>query len=519
MWKKSLILVMISVMLISCAACKKTNVSVKNSDDDNTLAELSVFSYKPDTLFPIASDNNANIQMLGIIYEGLVELSDALLPIPMLADSWSVSQNGLEWVVNLKKNVLWHDNSGKLSPEDVVYTVNKIKSLEKSPFKYNVSNIAEVSANGKNQVKFVLEKPNANFVNLLYFPIVKKEDNEIDLANFKPNGTGPYKFEDRSEGNVYYLVQNPDWWGGKVNAETIKVKIMPSNETALYAFGSGSIDLVMAENMDWGKFIDPSSSAYATVKTPIYNFLGINHANKVLANAELRRAISLALDRKEICEEARMGYAESANSPVRSEWSICENQEFDHKQDTTLAKKILEESGWTFKNNTFQKNIDGVVHPARFSILINEENTTRENIARIIVKNLEEFGVRADVVRVTFEEYQKRIAEGRYDTFIGSMALSPNLDFSEIFGDGNMFAFEDEELSFVMNAMQAKTDFAEVKSGYAEFINLFEQLNPVLGLFFENSVMVYTKEIKSDIKPSYFDIYNGIETLQKGEAK
>ncbi len=519
MWKKLLIFMMSIAMLICCTGCNKAKISFKNNDAQSSTVELSVSSYKPDTLFPIASDNEANIQMLSIVYEGLVELSDELVPIPILAESWSASNNALEWNINLKKNVSWHVNTSKFSPEDVVYTVNKIKELEKSPFKYNVSNVKEVQVTGKNQVKFILAKPNANFVNLLYFPIVKKENNEIDFANFKPNGTGAYKFEDRSEGNVYYLVQNSNWWGGKVNAETIKVKIMPSNETALYAFGSGSLDFVPAENMDWGKYVDPASSAYTKIKTPIYNFLGINHNNKVLANDELRRAISLALDRDEICEEARMGYAQPANSPVRAEWSICENQKFEHKQNTVDAKKILEESGWTFKNNTFQKNSEGVTYSARFSILINEENTTRENIARIIVKNLEEFGVHADVARVSYDEYQKRIAEGNYDAFIGSMALSPNLDFSEIFGDGNVFSFEDEELKFVMSSMQAKTDFAEIKAGYAEFINLFEQLNPVLGLFFEDSVMLYSKEIKDEIKPCYFDLYSGIGSIRKGETE
>ncbi len=518
MLKKLLIFVMIAIMVF-CTGCNKAKVSLRNNDVENSTVELSVFSYKPDTLFPIASDNEANIQMLSIVYEGLVEFSDELIPIPILAESWSASNNGLEWSVNLKNNVLWHDNTGKFSPEDVVYTVNKIKELEKSPFKYNVSNIKEVYVTGKNQIKFALIKPNANFINLLYFPIVKKENNEIDFANFKPNGTGAYKFEDRSEGNVYYLVKNSNWWGGKVNADSIKVKIMPSNETALYAFGSGSLDFVPAENMDWGKYVDPSSSSYTTIKTPVYNFLGINHNNKILANTELRRAISLAIDRDEICEEARMGYAQPANSPLRSEWIICENQKFEHKQNTVDAKKILEENDWEFKNNSFQKNIDGAIISAQFSILINEENTTRENIARIIVKNLEEFGVHTNVVRVPYDEYKKRISEGNYDAFIGSMALSPNLDFSEIFGDGNMFAFEDEELKFVMSSMQTKTDFAQIKAGYAEFINLFEQLNPVLGLFFEDSVMIYSKEIKTEINPCYFNLYSGIGSIQKGETK
>ena len=143
----------------------------------------------------------------------------------------------------------------------------------------------------------------------------------------------------------------------------------------------------------------------------------------------------------------------------------------------------------------------------------------RENIARIISKNLEEFGIRTDIIRVSYDEYQKRIAEGNYDAFVGSVILPPNMDFSDIFGEGNVFNFADEEMQFVMKDMQTKTDADAIKAGYAEFMNLFEQINPVVGLFFEDSVMLYNKKLTDEIKPTYFDIYQGIENIEKREAK
>ena len=72
----------------------------------------------------------------------------------------------------------------------------------------------------------------------------------------------------------------------------------------------------------------------------------------------------------------------------------------------------------------------------------------------------------------------------------------------------------------VMSLMQQKNQPEDIQAGYAEFINLFEQINPVIGLFFENTVMIYSKRItEDDIKSSYFDMYRGIETIHKGEAK
>ncbi len=513
MTKRVLLFILILVFATTAFGCSKQKTVNEPKKETETDA-LSIFSYKPDTFCPIASNNEANLRMLGIIYDGLIVLGDNYMPQPAIAESWESSNGNTEWTVSLRKNAIWH-NGGECLSGDVVYTVNQIKKLESSPYKYNVSNIAEVEQVGDRTVKFTLSKPMANFVNLLYFPIIKAGDDEIDLVNFKPNGTGAYKFEDRNEGNTYYLVSNTKWWGGKAKSGTIQVRMLPGGDTALYAFGSDTIDMTPVDNMDWGKFVNPSDTDYTQIATPIYTFLGLNHKNPQLAMAELRRAVSMVIDRDEMIDEARMGYGISANSPMRSEWYVCENQKFDYKANSDGAKKLLEENGWKYSNNVYKKVKDGVEFTASFRILINEDNTIRGNVAGILSKNLEAFGIKAIVERVPYEEYTKRIAEGNYDAFIGSMALSPELDFSGLLGDGNMFSFEDEEIRFVMSEMQKKSSGAEVKAAYAEFINLFEQLNPIVGLYFDNSVMIYSKQIAGKVSPSYFDVYRGIESLEK----
>ncbi len=514
MFKRVLSVTVIFVLAMSIFGCGREQTNIKKEKTTDTKDILSVFSYKPDTFCPIASNNEANLRMLGVIYDGLILLGDNYIPQPAIAESWQASEGNTVWTVSLRKNARWHDG-GDCTAEDVIYTVNQIKKLENSPYRCNVSNVSEVAKTDNGGVKFVLSKPIANFVNLLYFPIIKSGAEEIDTVNFKPNGTGAYRFEDRNEGNIYYLVRSDKWWGGKAKTETIQVRMLPGGDTALYAFGSGTIDITPADNMDWGKFVDPASAEYTKVPTPVYTFLGINHDNPQLAMPEIRRAISTVIDRKEMIDEARMGYGTAVNTPIRPECFLWENRETDYNPDSAKAKKLMEENGWEFKNNIYKKVQEGVEFTASFSILINEDNTVRENTARIISKNLEEFGIKATVVRVPYEEYEKRISEGNYDTFVGSMVLSPEMDFSGFLGEGNMFAYSDEELGYVMSQMQAKQSTEETKAAYAEFINLFEQTNPIVGLFFEDSVVIYSKQLEGDIMPSYYDIYRGIESLEK----
>lgn len=514
MLKKVLSVILVSVLVMGIAGCGKTQTNAKSEKEPEKGEMLSIFSYKPDTFCPIASKNEANLRMLGIIYDGLISLGDNYIPQPALAEYWQASDNNTVWTVNLRKNATWHDG-GDCTADDVVYTVNQIKKLESSPYSYNVSMISEVKKQSETSVSFTLTKPLANFVNLLYFPIIKSGAEKIDTANFKPNGTGAYRFEDRNEGNIYYLVRYEKWWGGKAKTATIQVRMLPGGDTALYAFGSGTIDITPADNMDWGKFVDPTTAEYTNVPTPVYTFLGLNHKRPQLAMSEVRRAISMVIDRKEMIDEARMGYGTVANTPIRPECYLWENRKTDFKPNTAKAKKLMEESGWEFKNNVYKKVNEGVEYTASFSILINEENTVRENTARIMAKNLQEFGIKAEVVRVSYEEYAKRIADGNYDAFVGSIALSPEMDFSELLGDGNMFAYSDEEMQFVMSEMQSKQSETETKAAYSAFINLFEQTNPIVGLFFEDSVVIYSKQIQGEVSTSYYDAYRGIDSLEK----
>ena len=64
-----------------------------------------------------------------------------------------------------------------------------------------------------------------------------------------------------------------------------------------------------------------------------------------------------------------------------------------------------------------------------------------------------------------------------------------------------------------MEELKAKTVPKEIIQSYAEIINLFNQLNPVVGLVFENQTLIYNNRISGKVIPSYFDIYEGIEGL------
>ena len=227
----------LSVFMLCCCGnnSEKTNTAQRDQNGGNKT--ITIYSLKDDTLCPILTDNEANRQMLNIVYEPLVRLKNNMEAEGVLATDWSVSPDGLVWTITLRNGVKWH-NGESFSAEDVIYTVNQIKSAQTGAYIYNVSLISDISGAGET-VSISLAEPSPNFVNLLTFPIIKSEDDEIEKESYTPLGTGPYVFSDKNEGNMYYLLKNEKWWGEEIKLEEICVKLLPDSETVMYSFSGG----------------------------------------------------------------------------------------------------------------------------------------------------------------------------------------------------------------------------------------------------------------------------------------
>ena len=495
---------------ISDKSAKQANgegAAFENSGNE----DIAVFSYKPDTFCPVLSTNRANNDMLGMVFDSLISLDEKMTPQPCLAKGWSAAEDFSVWKIELRSDAAWHDGDA-FCAKDVVYTVNQIASDENSPYNYNVSNIKSIRAVGQSGVEITLLKPQSTFMNLLYFPIIKNSGKNVDKESYKPNGTGAYRFEDRNEGNVYYLVRNEKWWGSKPKTEVIKVKMLPDSDTALYAFSSGNIDMAKAESPDWGKFVDRSSD-YAEMETPIFSFMGINHKNAVLGCEEVRRAISKVIDREKICQEAFMSCAEAAGAPTRAKWSVGQKKNFSVNTDE--ARRILKSGEWAETDGGYKKTIGKRRFTLGFNLLINEENSVRKNIADIIKQNLGNFGIKVTVTSVSFEEYERRIASGRYDAFIGSVAVPADFNLDFFIGEGNHFGFENEEISEKAKSAMAAEQGEALSREYKTLSGLFEKENPVIGLLFENTAVIYSKALKDRPQFSYYNLYKGIENVSK----
>lgn len=512
----------LAVFLLFCG-CESKEKSVQNTksnapfetnetkNNQSLTDTVSIYSYKPDTLCPLLSENKANINVLRQIFDGLFSVDAHLNAAPALAESYDAFDKNTRYVITIKDGIYFHDGS-KLSADDVVYSAKVIKENPQSIYYKNLAGVKSVKKTDRLHAEFVLEKADPLFVNLLDFPVIKNAGQMPDKESFVPIGTGAFKYENRNEGNLFYLVKNDSWWGGKVYPNSIRVKLLPDKDTALYAFSSGDISICPAEGDEWGKFVDSQNSGYIKYPTEYFYFLGFNNENQYLKNEDIRRGIALCLNRKEIFESAVVDFGSAANFALNKEWTFY----WEEKQQSTDQKKareLFEQNGWEQKGGVYKKTEGRKTKSLKFSILVCSDSYKACQMAKMISENLTKFGIQTEVKKTDYEKYLAAVEKKSYDMVIGKILLPKNLNYSYFFEKENVFGISDEELLSAWEQFKLSEDAESLKENLKALKTVFEKKAPFAALGFEDGVMLVKNSIKSGLSPSSDNVYCGIEKV------
>jgi len=153
------------------------------------------------------------------IFDGLVEYGPDLKPRPQLAESWTVSQDGLAWTFKLRRNALWHDGQ-PFTSADVKFSAEEVW-LKISPASRRVLQyLTKIDTPDAHMVVLHLSKSTpATFgiLDSLGTPILPKhlyENNDIrnNPYNNKPVGTGPFRFTEWARGDRIVLDRFEQYW-------------------------------------------------------------------------------------------------------------------------------------------------------------------------------------------------------------------------------------------------------------------------------------------------------------------
>lgn len=296
----------------------------------------------------------------GQIYESLLSYDFDNNPLPSLAKSWEISEDGLTYTFHLNEGVKWHDGTD-FSAEDVLFTANTFLMEAHPRWRLTATNHVEsATAPDANTVVFQLKHPFSAFIRafeLSSFPVMPKHiyegtDFRTNPANQTPIGTGPFKLNEWKRGSYVHLVANPDYYRpGEPKLKEIYFRVIPDGASRAVAFEQGTVDVIRGGDVEG--FDVARLAALPGVQSTMQGwenysplcFIEWNLRKPPFDNVKVRQAVMHAMDRDFIAQTIMFGQAKPAVGPVSSTTKFFDTALTGYAFDMDKAKALIAESG------------------------------------------------------------------------------------------------------------------------------------------------------------------------------
>lgn len=507
---------LIFVILFMCGCTPSENENTDNSEKlsrgeliiiDGESA-ISLPAYNFDTFNPVITSSEVIADGMRAVYEPLFDFDAAGRKTGVLAQSISISGDGLTATVYLKSGVLWHDGSA-LSGDDVAYTVNTIKS-NKSVYSKNMRDVVSCRSTG-DAVVFTLSRPVPEFAALLNFPIIKNGTSWERSTDYIPIGTGPYKYKEKSGSNKVIFTANENWHLGAAKIKNISFELLKDKESTVYAFEANELQCITTKTIDLTKHTPRGAVKTADYISNNMIFLGMNFYNSVLWGESTRQALAYMIDKEKIVKSDMYDRAVEADVPVNpSMWYY--NAETGYNFDVAYAEEILAADGW-IKNEygKYIRDFNGTNQALELELLVNSESDEKISIANRIASQFNDAGMNIKIVPLPYEQYIQRVNAKQFDLFIGEVEMPGNMDPTILTGSGgNYFTYVSGQMDNLIKTMGLTQDETAYKELNRQFAELFCKDMPFAPICFKKGALIYSSAINGDIKPNVYGIYSDI---------
>jgi peptide/nickel transport system substrate-binding protein len=459
-------------------------------------------------LNPVLAPDIGSVLINKIIFSALVRPDENLRPVPDLAQSWTTSEDGLEYTFNLKPGVKWHDGE-PFSATDVKFTFDQIKDIKSgSRLGSDFAAVAGVDVIDSLTVRFRLKAPFAPFLALLGYnagiiPSHKFRDRRIldatDFSRSAPVGTGPFRVIQAASGSAIVLERNPHYHGTAPALDQIIFRIVPDVNAQVAQLLAGELDIVPIEPANLPSV--EKAAGVEVVRNPIVQhvYVGFNQQRAIFKSQLVRQALDLAVNRKAIIDGVVKGAADLPRGTipmVLSEFFDASLPVPSYNPDS--ARKLLIKAGWRAGDHLML--VDSRGKPFAFTLVVDKGNPTREQAALAVQQDLRRVGIDASIQTLEFATLVRdRVLPGDYDAVLIWWTTPPDPDQFSFYASGqdnNHVRYTNARVDSLLAAGRATLDSAKRREIYNQFQR--EELSdpPVLVLFYPRELLAVNRRLQ-----------------------
>lgn len=363
----------------------------------------------PTVINPLLTKQGISKVLEQLIFNSLIRQNEKGLPMPELAESWDISEDGLTYTFYLRKGVKFHDGV-EFTAKDVKFTYEMVRDSDINTFWINCFKCIEsLEMVDKYTAKINLKEANSSFLFSLIFHIVPehllfsyKDNMKAAPFNRKPIGTGPFKFVEWSYENKIVLEANSDYYEGRPSLDKIIGSGYVTFTQYWMAFVSGDTDVILylsKENFDTLKY----DKRYRTYAFPDAYTYGIeyNFDHDFFKDVKVRKAFAHSINVQNIINKVEAGHGIQSTGPFIPGWWSYNPDIKPLEYNPALSSKLLKESGWELNSECV---LEKAGQEFKFTMLLDRQVPNSEKIARLIWEDLHNIGVRVDTKFVDADE-------------------------------------------------------------------------------------------------------------------
>lgn len=345
--------------------------SEQNSSEEASSKQLSVgFSAEPANLDFTRTDGAAIPEALLVnVYEGLVKLDESGEIVPLLAESWVISDDRKTYTFTLREDVKFSDGAD-FTAEDVKFSIDRVKSDAWTiSLKSYMDVVDSVEVVSPTEAKVTLKAPSNEWLFQMTSRIgAMFSRTGVENLPTKPIGTGPYVVDEWVRGDSIVMKANPDYWGEQPALSTVTLKYFKDSTALNNALLSGGIDVISSvqapdalrqfEGDDQYQIIEGTTNGELT--------MALNSDSPNLEDERVRQAITHAIDKQAVVDTAWAGYGTVIGSMVPPTDPWYEELTDIYPYDPEKAKQLLAEAGKSNLKLRFRvPNLPYAVAPAQ----------------------------------------------------------------------------------------------------------------------------------------------------------
>ena len=368
------------------------------------------------------------------IYNRLVDFErGGTKVLPSLAEKWDVSKDGKQITFHLRKNVQWQTTATfkptrAFNADDVVFTFDRMlkpthpfHKVSGGTYEYFTSMdmqnlLAAVEKVDDHTIRFKLTKPSAPFLANMamdFASIISAEYGDAmmkaktpEKLDIEPVGTGPFVWKSYRKDSEIRYEANPTYFEGKSPIEKLIFAITKDPNVRVQKLKRGECQPVAEPPPADAKGLKADAKIQVLEQEGLnVGYLAFNVEKKPFNNADVRRAISQALNRQSYIDAIYLGNAVVAKNPIPpSMWSY-NDKVVDYTYDVAKAKEALAKAGFP---NGFEATLCYIPVSRPY-------NPNGKKMGEMVQADLAKIGIKLNLITYDWAAYLQKARDGQHE--------------------------------------------------------------------------------------------------------